>query len=50
MPSVINLGVLNVNTPQQNASVIGGESILTGMDANRLLGVHLACFILCLPI
>jgi hypothetical protein len=34
MPSLINLGALNVNTPQQNASVIVGESIITGMDAN----------------
>ncbi|MBI0576868.1 MULTISPECIES: hypothetical protein [Bacillaceae] len=35
MPSVINLGVLNVNTPQQNANVSIGESIITGMDSNR---------------
>ncbi|GHH97749.1 hypothetical protein [Neobacillus kokaensis] len=35
MPSVINLGVLNVNTPQQNSAITVGESILTGMDANR---------------
>ncbi len=35
MPSVINLGVLNVNAPQQNSSVTVGESVITGMDANR---------------
>ncbi|MBO0962412.1 hypothetical protein J1P26_22170 [Neobacillus sp. MM2021_6] len=35
MPSVINLGVLNVNTPQQNSAVTVGQSIVTGMDANR---------------
>jgi len=34
MPSLINLGMLNVNTPQQNSSVFVGESIITGMDAN----------------
>lgn len=34
MPSLINLGMLNVNTPQQNSSVFLGESIVTGMDAN----------------
>ncbi len=34
MPSVINLGVINVNTPQQNSSVFVGEAIVTGMDAN----------------
>ena len=35
VPSVINLGVLNVNTPQQNSAVTVGQSIVTGMDANR---------------
>jgi hypothetical protein len=34
VPCIINLGALNVNTPQQNSSVIVGESIITGMDAN----------------
>lgn len=34
MPSLINLGVLNVNTPQQNSSVFLGEAVVTGMDAN----------------
>ncbi|MCM3570995.1 hypothetical protein [Neobacillus mesonae] len=35
MPSFIHLGVLNEGTPQQNASFVVGESIITGMDANR---------------
>lgn len=35
MPSIINLGIMNVNTPQQNSNVTIGESIITGMDANR---------------
>lgn len=35
MPSVINLGILNVNSPQPNAAVIVGESVINGMDANR---------------
>lgn len=34
VPSFINLGVLNINTPQQNSSVFVGESVITGMDAN----------------
>lgn len=35
MPSVINLGLLNVNSPQQNSVVTVGQGIVTGMDANR---------------
>lgn len=34
MPSIINVGVVNINTPQQNSSVFFGESVVTGMDAN----------------
>jgi len=34
LPSLINLGVVNVNTPQQNSSVFIGESLITGMDGN----------------
>ncbi|OIK10417.1 hypothetical protein BIV60_21475 [Bacillus sp. MUM 116] len=35
MPSVINLGIMNINSPQPNAAVFVGESIVTGMDGNR---------------
>ncbi|WML48964.1 hypothetical protein RCG23_02290 [Neobacillus sp. PS3-34] len=35
MPSVINLGIFNVNSPQPNAAVIVGEAVVNGMDANR---------------
>ena len=35
MPTVINLGIMNINSPQPNAAVFVGESIVTGMDDNR---------------
>ncbi|MFF2447881.1 hypothetical protein QNH39_03925 [Neobacillus novalis] len=35
MPSVINLGIFNVNSPQPSSAIFIGESIVTGMDANR---------------
>ncbi|WP_223587958.1 hypothetical protein [Neobacillus bataviensis] len=35
MPSVINLGMLNVNSQQPSAAIFIGESVVTGMDANR---------------
>ncbi len=34
MASLINLGTVNVNSPQQNSSIFLGESVVTGMDAN----------------
>lgn len=34
MPSMVNLGMVSMNTPQQNSSLFIGESIMTGMDAN----------------
>ena len=34
MPSIITIGVLNVNTPQQNAAVFVGDTVITGWDAN----------------
>lgn len=34
MPSIINVGIVNINTPQQNSSIFIGETVLTGMDAN----------------
>lgn len=39
MPSIINLGAMNVNTPQQNSSIFLGESVVTGMDANMKFNV-----------
>lgn len=35
MPSVINLGIMNINSQQPSAAVFVGESVVTGMDANR---------------
>ncbi|MEH7107093.1 MULTISPECIES: hypothetical protein [Bacillaceae] len=35
MPSVINLGVLNINSPQPSSAIFVGEAVVTGMDANR---------------
>lgn len=35
MPSMINVGVLNVNSPQQNAGIFFGELNMTGWDANQ---------------
>ncbi|XJZ25709.1 hypothetical protein ACF5W4_09805 [Bacillota bacterium Lsc_1132] len=35
MPSVINLGVFNVNSPQPSSAIVVGESVINGMDANR---------------
>ncbi|WML56623.1 hypothetical protein [Neobacillus sp. PS2-9] len=35
MPSVINLGIMNINSPQPSSAIFVGESIVTGMDANR---------------
>jgi hypothetical protein len=35
VPSVINLGVMNINSSQPSSAVIVGESVITGMDANR---------------
>ncbi|MEH7384568.1 hypothetical protein V7147_03995 [Bacillus sp. JJ1521] len=41
MPSVINLGVFNVNSPQPNAVVQVGELVVNGMDANRKQNLNL---------
>jgi hypothetical protein len=35
VPTVINLGVFNVNSTQPSSAVVVGESIINGMDANR---------------
>lgn len=34
MPSIFNIGMINVSTPQQNAAVFLGELNMTGWDAN----------------
>jgi hypothetical protein len=41
VPSVINLGMLNVNSPQPNAVVQVGELVVNGMDANRKQNLNL---------
>ncbi|OIK13399.1 hypothetical protein BIV60_14055 [Bacillus sp. MUM 116] len=35
MPSIIKIGVLFVNSPQPNAAINVGETVINGMDANR---------------
>lgn len=35
VPSIINLGAMNINSLQPSAAVFVGESVVTGMDANR---------------
>ncbi|WP_066303696.1 hypothetical protein [Bacillus sp. FJAT-29814] len=35
MPSVINVGLLNINSPQPSSAIFIGEGIVNGMDANR---------------
>lgn len=42
VPSVINLGVFNVNSPQPNSVVQVGELVVNGMDANRKYNLNLA--------
>lgn len=39
MPNIIGLGVLNVNTPQQNGAVFVGQVNMTGWDANQKLNL-----------
>lgn len=35
MPSVINLKLVNINTPQQNAGAFFGQTVFSGWDANQ---------------
>lgn len=42
MPSVINLGIFNVNSPQPSSVVQVGELVVNGMDANRKQNLNLA--------
>ncbi len=41
VPSVINLGVFNVNSPQPSSAVVVGESVINGMDANRKYNLNM---------
>lgn len=34
MPSIVNVGALSVNNPQQNAGIFLGNTVITGWDAN----------------
>ncbi|MBS4214878.1 MULTISPECIES: hypothetical protein [Neobacillus] len=35
MASVVNVGILNINSPQPSSAIFVGEGIVNGMDANR---------------
>ncbi|MCL6593654.1 MAG: hypothetical protein K6T31_06725 [Alicyclobacillus sp.] len=39
MPNWIAFGLLNVNSPQQNAGVFVGQVNMTGWDANQKLNI-----------
>ncbi|MBL4953261.1 hypothetical protein JK635_13680 [Neobacillus sp. YIM B02564] len=41
MPSIINLGSLNVNSLQPNSNVNVGETVINGMDANRKYNLNM---------
>ncbi|MDR4944949.1 hypothetical protein [Neobacillus cucumis] len=41
MPSVINLGVFNVNSPQPSSAIFIGEGVVNGMDANRKYNLNM---------
>jgi hypothetical protein len=41
VPSVINLGVFNVNSPQPSSAIVVGESVINGMDANRKYNLNM---------
>jgi len=41
VPSNINLGIFNVNSPQPNSAVNVGESVINGMDANRKYNLNM---------
>ncbi|WP_462410481.1 hypothetical protein [Neobacillus sp. Marseille-QA0830] len=41
MPSVINLGVININSTQPSSAVFVGEAVVTGMDANRKYNLNM---------
>ncbi|MCM3768486.1 hypothetical protein [Neobacillus niacini] len=35
MASIVNVGMLNINSPQPSSAIFVGEGIVNGMDANR---------------
>lgn len=39
MPNIISFGVINVNSPQQNAGIFIGQINMTGWDANQKLNL-----------
>lgn len=41
MPTVINLGSLNVNSPQPSSAIFVGEGMVNGMDANRKYNLNM---------
>ncbi|EKN70605.1 hypothetical protein BABA_04159 [Neobacillus bataviensis LMG 21833] len=41
MPSIVNIGLLNVNSPQPSAAVFVGEGMVNGMDANRKYNLNM---------
>ncbi|MED4206324.1 hypothetical protein [Neobacillus mesonae] len=41
MPSIINLGSLNVNSPQPSSAINVGETVINGMDANRKYNLNI---------
>ncbi|WP_042456776.1 hypothetical protein [Neobacillus dielmonensis] len=41
MPSVVNIGMMNINSPQPSSSIIVGEGVINGMDANRKYNLNM---------
>jgi hypothetical protein len=41
MPSVINLGIFNVNSPQASSAIFIGQGVVNGMDANRKYNLNM---------
>lgn len=41
VPSVINLGIMNINSPQPSAAIFVGEGFVNGMDANRKYNLNM---------
>lgn len=45
MPNVISFGLININSPQQNAGVFIGQINMTGWDSNQKMNIgHGALF------
>ncbi|MED4206779.1 hypothetical protein [Neobacillus mesonae] len=41
MPSIIKIGSFYVNSPQPNAAINIGETVINGMDANRAYNLNI---------